>query len=211
MERDFAAARILSVEVWNDMRSTAVVVATGLIGLLAGCHVESHKNGGSDNVRIGTPFGGLQVRTNDASALENMGISSYPGAQMVQKNGEKGDGAADVDMHFGGFRMRVKAVTYRTQDPPDKVEAFYRDDLKRYGDVLSCRGDKPVGTPTKTLEGLTCQNEDEGHISVDDPQGRGDLELKTGSRQHQHIVAIQPDHDGTKFGLVVLDLPGKVT
>jgi hypothetical protein len=130
---------------------------------------------------------------------------------MVQKDGEKGDGAADVDMHFGGFRMRVKAVTYRTQDPPDKVESFYREDLKRYGDVLTCAGDRPVGTPTRTLQGLTCHNEHEGHISVDDPRGQGRLQLKTGSPQHQHIVAIEPEHGGTKFGLVVLDLPGKVS
>ena len=191
--------------------AAAAVATSALAALLTGCHVETHKNGDSDNVRIATPFGGLQVKTNDAGALENMGITAYPGAQMVQKNGGKGDGAADVDMHFGGFRMRVKAVTYRTQDPPNKVEDFYRDDLKRYGDVLTCAGNMPVGTPTKTLDGLTCQSEDEGHISVDEPRGKGDLQLKTGSRQHQHIVAIEPDHGGTKFGLVVLDLPGKVT
>jgi hypothetical protein len=193
------------------MRSAGYAVAAALLAAsLIGCHVETHKNGDSDNVKIGTPFGGLQVRTNDSSALENMGMTAYPGAQMVQKNGEKGDGAADVDMHFGGFRMRVKAVTYRTQDPPDKVEAFYRDDLKRYGDVLTCAGETPVGTPAKTMQGLTCHNEHEGHISVDDPKGKGNLELKTGSPQHQHIVAIEPDSGGTKFGLVVLDLPGHV-
>ena len=33
------------------------------------------------------------------------------------------------------------------------------------------------------------------------------LELKAGSRQHQHIVAINPEGTGTKLGLVALDLP----
>ena len=34
------------------------------------------------------------------------------------------------------------------------------------------------------------------------------LELKAGSKKHQHIVGIEPDGSGTKFGLVALDLPG---
>jgi hypothetical protein len=37
------------------------------------------------------------------------------------------------------------------------------------------------------------------------------LQLKAGSKQHQHIVAIDPDGNGTKFGLVALDLPGHIT
>lgn len=196
----------------TKMRSAGYAFAAAIVaGLVTGCHVETHKTGDSNNVRIGTPFGGLQVRTNDTSALENMGMTAYPGAQMIQKDGEKGDGAADVDMHLGGFRMRVKAVSYHTQDSPEKVESFYRDDLKRYGDVLTCDGDTPVGPPAKTLQGLTCRNEHEGHISVDDPKGKGHLQLKTGSPQHQRIVAIEPDRGGTKFGLIVLDLPGKVS
>ncbi len=36
----------------------------------------------------------------------------------------------------------------------------------------------------------------------------GKTELKAGSKQHQHIVSINPDGSGTKFGLVALDLPG---
>jgi len=36
------------------------------------------------------------------------------------------------------------------------------------------------------------------------------LELKAGSKVHQHIVEIDPDGGGTKFGLVALELPGKM-
>jgi hypothetical protein len=35
--------------------------------------------------------------------------------------------------------------------------------------------------------------------------------LKAGSKLHQHIVAIDPEGNGTKFGLVMLDLPGHLT
>jgi hypothetical protein len=62
----------------------------------------------------------------------------------------------------------------------------------------------------RTMEGLTCDNEKGNHVSVDDDL-LGKMELKAGSKQHQHIVAIDRDGNGTKFGLVALDLPGHLT
>jgi len=173
--------------------------------LAAGCQVSTNKNGDSKDVKIQTPFGGLHVTTNQAAVLEQIGLAAYPGAAPATK--ENDDGAADVNLSFGDYRLRVKAASYRTNDAPDKVEAFYRDQLKRYGDVIECRNFAPVGTPVKTFEGLTCANENEGHISFDDQAGKNGFELKTGSRQHQRVVTIAPEGSGTKFGLVVLDLP----
>ena len=109
-------------------------------------------------------------------------------------------------MNFGSFRLRVKAVSYRTDDAPDKVEAFYRGNLKQYGDVIACRNGSTVGQPAKTLDGLTCDTEVNQHVSVDDSTGKHGLELKTGSKLHQHIVEIDRDGSGTKFALVALDL-----
>ncbi len=90
------------------------------------------------------------------------------------------------------------------------MKAFYSKSLGRYGDVIECRNNSPVGSPTRTTEGLTCDNEKENHISVNDDVS-GKMELKAGSKQHQHIVAIDPEGNGTKFGLVMLDLPGHFT
>jgi hypothetical protein len=191
------------------VHSRQLVAAAAGAALLAmgGCHVESDKRGDGKNVNISTPFGGLHVRTNDGAVLESIGIAGYPGATLVKKGKDKDTGAADVDMHFGSFQLRVKAATYRTDDAIDKVEAFYRNDLKRYGDVIACRGNKPVGDPTRTMAGLTCENHNDHHISVDDTNGKSDLQLKAGSHSHQHIVSLKPDHDGTQLSLVVLDLP----
>ena len=76
-----------------------------------------------------------------------LGLPVYPGAELVKK--DKNNGAADVNMSFGSFQLRVKAASYRTQDSPDQVTAFYRKALGRYGDVIQCQNDKPVGTPTQ--------------------------------------------------------------
>jgi hypothetical protein len=174
---------------------------------VSGCRIESDKHGDNDNVKIATPFGGMSVKTNDA-AVDGLGLPVYPGAELVKK--DKNNGAADVNMSFGSFQLRVKAASYRTLDSPEQVTAFYRKALGRYGDVIQCQHDKSVGTPTHTAEGLSCDNEKQNHVYVNDDES-GKMELKAGSKQHQHIVAVDPEGNGTKFGLVALDLPGHLS
>lgn len=188
------------------MRVTQMTAAVAIVGtvLMSGCRVESSKQNGNDNVRIATPFGGMQVKTNDSTVLEGMGLPAYPGATLVKKDNDHG--AADVNMSFGSFHLRVKAASYETPDSPDKVQAFYRKALGAYGDIIACSNDKSVGEPTHTAEGLTCDDNNK-HVGIDDDISRK-LELKAGSKQHQHIVAIDPNGTGTKIGLVALDLPG---
>jgi hypothetical protein len=185
-------------------RSLAAAMVLGVM-LASGCRIESDKHGDNDNVKIATPFGGLQVKTNDA-AVEGIGLPVYPGAVLVKKQKDN-DGAADINMSFGGFQLRVKAAGYKTPDSPDQVKAFYRKALGRYGNVIECQNDRAVGLPSQTAEGLTCDNEKQNHITVGN-EISGKVELKAGSKQHQHIVGIDQDGSGTKMGLVALDLPG---
>jgi hypothetical protein len=181
----------------------SLLVAT----MLTGCHVTSHKNGNNDNVDIGTPFGSMQVKTNDNVEASGIGITPYPGAQLVKKGHD--DGAADVNMSFGSFHLGVKAVSYTTPDAPEKVLAFYKKDLGRYGAVLHCDGKHAVGVPIRTDEGLTCDTDEHnsGHVSWDTDDDDAKTELRAGSKQHQHIVAVETKDGGTKIGLVALDLP----
>ena len=190
-------------------RIVLVGLILGVVGM-NGCKIDSNKRDGNENVKIATPFGGMQVKTNESDAINGIGLPVYPGAEFVKKN-EKDKGAADVNLSFGSFQLRVKAANYRTSDAPDKVSAFYRAALARYGDVIQCEHDKPVGSPTRTADGLSCDN-DKGnnHISAN-ADSSGKTEFKAGSKQHQHIVAVEPEGSGTKFGLVALDLPGHIT
>ena len=185
----------------------AAAMATAAMLLAAGCHVDEHKNGDQKDVRIETPFGGLQVKTNDAAVLQDIGLPAYPGAQVVKNDND--NGSADVNMNFGSFHLGVKAASYQTSDAPDKVEAFYRDQLKHYGDVIACRNGKSVGQPERTFEGLTCNTHEGNHVQVNDHPSKNSLELKTGSERRQRIVEIGPDGSGTKFSLVALEVPGK--
>ena len=173
---------------------------------LAGCRVESHEN---KDVKVATPFGHMQVNTDRSQIQESVGLHVYPGATLDDNERGKNN-SANIDMSFGSFKLRVKAITYHTTDPLDRVEAFYRNDLARYGAVIACSGNRTIGNPTRTGEGLTCEEDKSSHTKVQGDVPRMSLELKTGSRQHQHVVGLDGDAGGTKIGLVVLDLPGHV-
>ena len=173
--------------------------------LLSGCHIESHKDGKNDNVSIGTPFGSMNVKTNNNVDSGSIGLTQYPGSVPFE---DKDNHSADVNMSFGSFHLVVKAATYQTPDGRDKVMDFYRSDLKRYGDIIECQDNRPVGKPDRTSQGLTCDDNSSvkhGHVDL----GSG-LELRTGSPQRQHIVALENKNGGTKIGLVALELPSQI-
>lgn len=182
-----------------------------------GCTVDSHKQGDGDNVKIATPFGGMSIKTDEKSVEGGTGLPVYPGAVLDRSKDKDGhhDGAADINMSFGSFQFRVKAVSYISQDSSDKVLAFYRKEMGKFGTVIQCSGHQPVGTPTQTPDGLNCSDDDEKNHGKakfnvgDDFSGKS--ELKAGSKQHQHIVSIDSKDNGTKFGLVALDLPGHLS
>ncbi len=178
---------------------------------VAGCriHVEKNANGEDKNVQVDTPFGGVHVSTDQTTAAD-LGLPAYPGAQIVRD--KENDKSADIHMGFGEWELRVKVVNYTTPDSQDKVAAFYKKALGRYGDVITCKDKAPVGTPTQTAEGLTCADDTHhGNVQVDSGDyhlNDNSLQLKAGSERHQHIVGFEsPENNQTRFALVVLDLP----
>ena len=195
------------------MRSRTLAAATIFLAAvcISGCRVESNKSGNGDDVKIATPFGGMSVKTDDSKIAQSTGLPTYPGAVILKKKGkdDHNDGSADINLSFGSFQLRVKAVSLHSDDSPDKVLDFYKKGLARFGTVIQCKDHRPVGAPTRTPDGLDCSDDDRhnNQVKVDDDL-TGKTELKAGSKQHQHIVGIDPDGTGTKIGLVALDLPG---
>jgi hypothetical protein len=194
---------------------TFVIAAAGvaITAGFAGCRVRVDKdaNGQEKTVQVDTPFGGVHVNTDQISASD-LGLPVYPGAQQVR--GDDKHKSADVHLGFGEWQLHIKAVSYQTTDSQDKVLAFYKKSMGRFGDVLTCQDTSPVGTPTVTAEGLTCA--DSGthqHFKFDNhdyTRGEG-MQLKAGSSRHQHIIGFeQPENGQTRFALVSLDLPANL-
>jgi hypothetical protein len=179
---------------------------------LAGCrvHVDKDADGKDKNVQVDTPFGGVHVNTDQTSASD-LGLPVYPGADQVKD--DENHKSADVHLGFGEWQLRVKAVSYETPDSKEKVTAFYKKALGRFGDVITCNGNSPVGTPTVTQEGLTCQDDGkDSKVKLDDNDFKQDFQLRAGSKRHQHIVGFENSKGGkTRFALVALDLPAAVT
>jgi hypothetical protein len=185
--------------------------------LLSGCRVIEHKDGNKENVDISVPFGNMHVKTNGTGDTAAIGLTPYPGAVPVKDGKDDDTSSANVDMSFGNFHLGVRAASFQTSDQPDKVLAFYRKDLGRFGDVIECQNNKPVGNPTHTSQGLTCDDKDHSQYNVSNTEhgihigdNPSDRELRAGSGTHQHIVGIQNRNGGTKIGLVALDLPGNL-
>jgi hypothetical protein len=182
------------------------VMALALL-VCSGCRiqVDKSKDGEDKNVKIDTPMGGLHVKTNDLTAAD-IGLPVYPGAQVAPDHDN--DKAADIHMGFGKWQLRVKVVNYQTPDSQDQVLTFYRKALGRYGDVIECNHNSPVGTPTSTREGLTCDEHHNKNVHIDEGD---DLSLRAGSTHHQHIIGFKGSSgNNTKFALVELQLPDAI-
>lgn len=101
-------------------------------------------------------------------------------------------------------------MSYTTSDAPERVLAFYRRPLRRYGQVLECDHGKPVGSLTSTRSGLTCSDRQNGHTDVNGSDSSSDHELRAGTPEKYRIVAVDGTDSATghtKFGLVLLELP----
>lgn len=197
-----------------DATRKAVTLAVGLAlaAGMAGCrvHVDKDANGQDKKVQVDTPFGGVHVNTNQTTAAD-LGLPVYPGATVAKDKDD--DKSADVHLGFGEWELRVRTVSYETPDSEDKVTTFYKKAMGRYGDVITCRGESPVGTPVATSEGLGCADDKHGgHVNIGHGEnGKDSLELKAGSRRHQHILGFEGSKDKqTRFALVALDLPAVV-
>jgi hypothetical protein len=197
---------------------TSIGLVAGLVFVagLTGCfrvHVDKDANGQEKNVQVDTPFGGIHVNTNQTSAAD-LGLPVYPGAHLVADDDKHK--SADVHLGFGEWELHVQAVSYASHDSQDQVAAFYKKALGRFGDVITCQGHSPLGTPTQTSEGLTCTDDGNGkNVKIDagdyGNRGKNSFELKAGSKRRQHIVGFEDPKDGeTRFALVALTLPSNI-
>lgn len=148
----------------------------------------------------------LDVHANSHATAKDIGLPVYPGATPF-KDKDSDSSSADLLLLMNSFHFSLKAASFVTTDSPDRVLAFYRKPLAKFGEVLECDHGKPVGSLTVTKSGLTCGNGKSGNVSVN---GSGDSghELRAGTPDQFQIVGIDSAENGkTKFGLVSLVLP----
>ena len=171
--------------------------------LLPGCsvNVKKEKNGEDKRVDISTPVGGIHV-SKDANAGD-VGLAVYPGARLKQKDGGD-DKNANVDISGFGFGLKVVALEYESDDAPDKLVAFYRDQLKKYGNsILECH------TAHLDVNANVKDSDHNSHELTCEGSSGSNVELKVGTKENQHIVAVEPEGKGSSFSLVYVRTHGK--
>jgi hypothetical protein len=183
------------------LRAFALTLVTAVVLSACTISVKKDKDGDDKNVDIRTPVADLHVSKGaDAS---DTGLPVYPGARRVEKDDDGDQHSANVNISTGFFGLKVIAVEFQSDDSSAKLIAFYKDKLKKYGDVLECHtSGKGVHTDDddKDSDKLTC-----------DESGGQNIELKVGTSDNQHMVGIEPQAKGTKFALVLVQKHGKDT
>lgn len=178
----------------------STVLAIASVWLLAACSIQvSDKDKEKQKVDIQTPIANLKVDTS-SQATDN-GIPVYPGSKPREADKDGDKHRANVNIGGLGFGLKVIAAEYVTPDSPDKVKAFYQDKLKHFGDVLVCQGHS-------SDEDVSARGDSDGKLTCKDSHGNG-WELKVGTPHDQHIVSIEPDGSGTRFGTVLVQIHGK--
>lgn len=190
---------------WRRVLGALTVIAgAALLLSLAGCEMNVNKDeaNGKKGVEINTPFGDMKVK-NQADAKDT-GLPVYPGATIKPADrGDDGKGQATVSMNL--FGLKVAVVSYVSDDSPDKVLAWYREQLKPMGRFVECTGS---GRDVGNVHADTKDDDEDKAVTCDkstDHTGRKITELKMGTERNQKVVALGERKDGkpgTEFALV---------
>jgi hypothetical protein len=184
------------------------VALMALPTLACNVRVKQDAEGEDKKVDIETPVGAFHV--SQGADVRDVGLPVYPGARLKQKEEPGQEKSANVNISSDLFGLKVVAVEYESTDAPEKLIAFYKDKLKKYGNVLVCHTNRHDGSgvdvddndeDSKGSDELNCENNSGGKVT----------ELKVGTKHKQHIVAIDPKPTGTDFALVFVQMHGKDT
>jgi len=189
---------------WRQLISkVAWVAAAAMVVTLAACSVNVDDKGENKNVDIRTPLGALKVRTNPTPG--EIGLSVYPGAKQKVEGDDKN--AANVNISSSIFGVKVLVIAYHTQDSPDKVVAYYKKDLRKYGNVLECKGH---GHEDNDLDLGHDSDHKPKPLNCSDDKGDGKgVELKAGMSDNFHLVAVDPKDNGSDFAIVYVATRGE--
>ena len=153
----------------------------------------STQQSSSDNDSIGFNLG------KNASA-KDVGLPIYPGARRHVDDANDSS-ALNMGLWGGSAGFKLFVLKMDSSDAPEKVVAFYRKALAKYGTVLDCSN--AAGTTSsgddKSSKKLTCD---------DDKPKPGEISLKAGTKEKQHAVGVEPNGSGSTFQLVYIEMKG---
>jgi hypothetical protein len=135
------------------------------------------------------------VASSKATA-KDVGLPIYPHSRPHVDNSDESQ-AARLGLWGGGSGFKLVVMKMESVDSPDKLAKFYKKALAKYGKVLDCSNSSPSssGADNKESSALTCGS---------DKPDPGGMLFKSGTKEMQHVVAIQPNDKGSLYQLVAV-------
>jgi hypothetical protein len=174
--------------------ATGIAALTGLVLCSAAPAQAAGRQGSSKNSDAG-------IRISKEATAKEVGLPIYPGA-TPHRDDKNDSPAANLGLWGSTFGFKLVVLKMETKDSPEKVAAFYKRALGKYGRVLDCsEGTKDAKDKesSKKSNAITCED--------DEPEKGGQL-FKAGTKQKQHIVGIQPQGQGSVFQLIYVEARG---
>ena len=144
----------------------------------------------------------IGVMASDEAGAREVGLPIYPGARP-HKDKSDDTPAAQLGLWGGDSGFRLVIVKLESKDPPSKVAVFYRKALEKYGKVTTC----PDSSAKADKQNHNNKNKDLSCDDDDSPEP-GKVEFKAGTKESQHLVAIEPNGAGTAFSLLYVEAKG---
>jgi hypothetical protein len=144
---------------------------------------------------------GAGVSFSKQATSKEVGVPVYPGAKP-HKDEKDDSSSVEMGLWGGSFGFKLAVMKMESNDSPAKIAEFYKKALARYGTVLNCSDASPK-TSAKEKSGSSNKLECD-----DDKPEKGGLVFKAGTKEKQHVVAIQPNGTGSLFQLVYVEARG---
>ena len=140
-------------------------------------------------------------------------ILASPSASLAQNQNGSSSGSSSTQSDSGNFSAginlgkdasKMAMLKMDSTDSPDKIAAFYRKALSKYGKVLTCSGPGAEASADASKDSakstdLSCDN---------NKPDKSEIELKAGTKQNQHVVGIKLEGAVTTYQLVYIETHG---
>jgi hypothetical protein len=185
--------RTLSTRTRN---SRFMLLSILVLGMLLAAIPVAGTSGGQDQDNKGSNRSVGFILSADAEA-KDVGLPVYPGAQR-SKDASNESSALQMGMWGGSSGFKLVLLKLDSNDSAEKVAAFYRKALAKYGPVLDCGKSSQSAKASSKSNTLECE--------ADQP-GNGGFTFKSGTKEKQHVVNVEPSAGHSRISLVYVEDP----
>ncbi|MFI5056875.1 MAG: hypothetical protein ACHQLQ_01710 [Candidatus Acidiferrales bacterium] len=179
----------------TELRPVPIVLLALFFAVAMSLPAQDKKSSGSEEE------GGAGLIVSSKATAKEVGLPIYPGARPHKDEGNNSH-AAQLGLWGNTFGFKLVVLKMESNDAPGKIAAFYQKALGKYGKVLNCTNAAPGEEKQK---GKSASELDCGD---DKPEEGGQL-FKSGTKEKQHLVSVQPNGPGSIFQLVYVEARGE--